>query len=546
MRKSNNICPICRLERIFSKPSKVTNIYNNAQYGNKVALTPPMGWSSWNTFKNRIDQELIYESAVALKEKGLLDAGYQYINIDDNWVSPLRDKNGDLQGDLTTFSEGIPSLVKKVNELGIKLGIYSSNGTETCEDLPASLYHEREDALTFARWGIEYFKYDFCHNVPISSYAPLVYAVEVVKRGEREGQFVLCKEARLEGFARFMTCKALDGGQFVSGLDRNEGAMVFDNLSVDDAGEYVLTVHIFKKGQYRKALMAQINDAETYMIDFPSQKHYNVTAKFQVPVQLKKGVNKVRLFNPIGSLADSAMLQYQNMGKQLMLASKQVAEENHTTEKPIVFSICEWGLRQPYKWGATAGNLWRTTPDIRPVWSWIMVIYLRNVRLYKHAQIGAWNDPDMLEVGNGNLTYDENVSHFSLWCMMASPLILGNDIRKITQNVLDIVTNKNLIAINQDKLGIQAKRIISGKTDVLVKPLADGSTAVCVLNRANRKKKYQLKLSDIYKDEYAQLKKASSYEVVNQWSDERVEVADKIEMTLNPHGCTVYKISPKK
>ncbi len=546
MRKANNICPICRLKRIFSKPSKVTDIYNKAQYSNNVALTPPMGWSSWNTFKNRIDQELIYESAVALKEKGLLDAGYKYINIDDNWVSPLRDEKGNLQGDLVTFSEGIPALVKKVNDLGVKLGIYSSNGTETCEDLPASLFHEREDALTFARWGIEYFKYDFCHNVPISNYAPLVYAIEIVKKGERQGQFILCKEARLEGFAKFMPCKDLPNGQFVSGLDRNEGAMVFDNIDISAEGEYILTVHIHKKGEYRKALMAQVNNAENYMIDFPSQKHYNVTAKFQIFVKLKKGINKIRLFNPIGSLADSAMLQYQNMGKQLQLASKQVAQENKTEEKPIVFSICEWGLRQPYKWGATAGNLWRTTPDIRPVWSWIMVIYLRNVRLNKYAKVGAWNDPDMLEVGNGNLTYDENVSHFSLWCMMASPLILGNDIRKITQNVLDIVTNKNLIAINQDVLGIQAKRIIAGSVDVLVKPLSDGSTSVCVLNRSNRKKKYQLKLSDVYQEAYSQLGKATSYEIVDQWSDERTESAEKIEMQLNPHGSKVYKIIPKK
>ena len=133
------------------------------------------------------------------------------------------------------------------------------------------------------------------------------------------------------------------------------------------------------------------------------------------------------------------MLQYQNMGKQLQYATKKVAEDTNSKEKPIVFSICEWGWNRPYKWGGTAGNLWRTTPDIRPEWLWMInYMYRHNVKLDKYASVGHWNDPDMLEVGNGKLTYDENVAHFSLWCMMASPLILGNDLRSITPEVLSI------------------------------------------------------------------------------------------------------------
>ena len=123
------------------------------KYSNGTALTPPMGWSSWNTFRNRIDEKLILETAEAMKASGLADAGYQYVNLDDCWQSSMRDENGRLQGDFANFPSGIPALVKSINELGLKLGIYSSNGSLTCEDLPASLGNEAIDADTFAEWN---------------------------------------------------------------------------------------------------------------------------------------------------------------------------------------------------------------------------------------------------------------------------------------------------------------------------------------------------------------------------------------------------------
>ena len=286
--------------------------------------------------------------------------------------------------------------------------------------------------------------------------------------------------------------------------------------------------------------MAKVNDGEVYMIDFPSQKHWNNTARFQVPVLLQKGENKIRLFNPIGNRADSAMLQYQNMGKQLRNATKKVAIDTNSPEKPIVFSLCEWGWNMPYKWGSTAGNLWRTTPDIRPDWLWMInYMYRHNVKLDKYASIGHWNDPDMLEVGNGNLTYDENVAHFSLWCMMASPLILGNDLRKITPEVLSSVTNKNLIAVNQDPLGIQCRRIKKGRVDTLLKPLADGSFALCFFNKAggNRTTSCSLKALEAYG-----LPFSTEYKVIDLWSNEEQTIADKLTTKLNRHSVKVYKI----
>lgn len=534
--KRNGMCPICFVKRFFNVPSKVSEVYPADFYCNGAALTPPMGWSSWNTFRNRIDENLIYDTAVAMKEKGLVDAGYHFVNIDDNWVDNARDDEGRIQADKLTFPNGIPALVEKVNAMGISLGVYSSNGTATCEDLTASLYHEWTDAYTFAKWGVEYFKYDFCHNIPLSEYAPLVYAVTISKNGI--GRTYDCKEAELSGLARYMKKKGFDG-KYVSGLDRREGAMAFDNIEVEEDGVYNVTVHIVKHGQYEKCLMLEANGSEREVLIFPSQKRFNMTAKFTVSMRLKKGKNTLKLFNPIGTRADSAMLQYVNMGRQLKKATAKVAQDAGKPEKPITFSICEWGFNQPYKWGRYAGNLWRTTPDIRPIWPWIKILYNHTVKLYKYAGVGGWNDPDMLEVGNGKLTFEQNRSHFALWCMMCAPLILGNDLRNISDDVLKIVKNPDLIAINQDALGVPAKRVVKGTVDVLVKPLADGSVAVCAFNKGG-KKKYNLNLKKVLSDEYARCKKTENFVATNLWDKSETTTNGVISVSVNKHDSAVF------
>lgn len=534
--KRNGMCPICFVKRFFNVPSKVSEVYPADFYDNGAALTPPMGWSSWNTFRNRIDENLIYDTAVATKEKGLVDAGYHFVNIDDNWVDNARDDEGRIQADKLTFPNGIPALVEKVNAMGISLGVYSSNGTATCEDLTASLYHEWTDAYTFAKWGVEYFKYDFCHNIPLSEYAPLVYAVTISKNGI--GRTYDCKEAELSGLARYMKKKGFDG-KYVSGLDRREGAMTFDKIEVEEDGVYNVTVHIVKHGQYEKCLMLEANGSEREVLIFPSQKRFNMTAKFTVSMHLKKGKNTLKLFNPIGTRADSAMLQYVNMGRQLKKATEKVARDAGKPEKPITFSICEWGFNQPYKWGRYAGNLWRTTPDIRPIWPWIKILYNHTVKLYKYAGVGGWNDPDMLEVGNGKLTFEQNRSHFALWCMMCAPLILGNDLRNISDDVLKIVKNPDLIAINQDALGVPAKRVVKGTVDVLVKPLADGSVAVCAFNKGG-KKKYNLNLKKVLSDEYARCKKTENFVATNLWDKSETTTNGVLSVSVNKHDSAVF------
>lgn len=539
--KRNGMCPICYLRKLFVKHPQTSENPTFEDYDNGAPLTPPMGWSSWNTFRNRINEKLILDTAHAMKESGLVDAGYTYINLDDNWQSSMRDENGDLQGDLETFPHGIEWLVQQVNGLGLKLGAYTSNGTLTCEDLPASLGREKSDAYTLAKWGIEYFKYDFCHNIPISKYAPLVYSISISKFDGQPTHYSV-HNAVLHGLARFMSDSSLPTGSYVSGLDGNYGDITFNAVEADSEGEYVLTVNIKKHGQYEKYLIVQVNDGEEYEIHFPPQKKPNKTARFQTVVHLKEGKNKIKLYNPVTSKADSEMYQYRRMGIALKEATAKVARENNMQEKPIRYSICEWGFGKPYKWGAKAGNLWRTTPDIRPWWFWIKMIYNHTVKLYKYSGPGHFNDPDMLEVGNGKLSYNQNISHFSLWCMMNAPLILGNDLRKMNDQVKSIVTNKNLIAINQDPLCKQAKRIKKGFVDILAKPLEGGRTAICFFNKSCHSAKSTLNLNKLCDDKYVALKKQNKYHVIDQWSGDTFEVATKFNIKLEKHQSKVFII----
>ena len=500
MQKRNKMCPFCYIRRMFApvvEQEKTRPVYDNG-----VGSTPLMGWSSWNTFRNRIDHDLIIATARAMKDSGLYDAGYRYVNLDDNWHSNMRDENGEWQGDFTRFPDGIPALIEELNGMGFKVGLYSSNGTLTCEDLPASLGRERDDARTLAKWGAEYFKYDFCHNIPVPRYAPLVYAVEVAPLGSGKAAEYQVSNAVLKGLARRMKCAELPGGQYVSGLDAGKGSIVFDNIVADADGEYALTVCIKKYGRYEKYLGVTVNGEECEGIMFPPQKKYNLTARFQTVVRLKQGRNVVELGNPVANARDSAAIQYRKMSRCLKAAVAERAAERGEAPKPILFSICEWGFRKPWLWGASAGNMWRTTPDIRPWWFWIKTIYSRNVKLWKYAFPGHFNDPDMLEVGNGKLTYHQNLSHFALWCMMSAPLVLGNDLRKISKPVLDMVTNRDLIAIDQDALGKQAKRIKSGLVDVLAKPLADGGVAVCLFNKSKLTQKRRLDVAKLAHDDY--------------------------------------------
>lgn len=545
--KEKTFCPLCSAKKLIS--ALTLSQRAESEYASGVALTPPMGWSSWNLFRHKISEELIKQIADAMKDSGLADAGYVYVNIDDCWQASTRDSEGKLQWDRITFPSGIKALAEYVNERGIKLGIYSSNGTHTCEDYPASLLHERIDAETFAEWGIEYFKYDFCHNVPIPSIAPWVFAVSFAKEGTGEvfARFT-SQDVALKGLARLVPDEKIEPGYYIDGVDAGAGSFSLD-VDAKEAGEYILNLDIRKDARKEKFIMAKINGKQEYHIYCASRKNWTPEGKLQIIVHLDKGNNTVEFSNPVGSKMDSAAIQYKLMGRELKRATKKFAEENGVPEKPIVFSICEWGFNRPWRWGAEAGNLWRTTPDIRASWGSVIGIYEHNVRLAKFACKGGWNDPDMLEVGNGDLTFEENKAHFSLWCMMAAPLILGNDVRKFIKEdgtvdteskVYQILTNKEMIAINQDSLGVQCRRIKAGLVDVLVKPLEGSKVAVCVLNKGSKPAGATVSIEKLTNLGFLNLPKKSGYTVHDVWENSYAENATEIVAVAEKHGVKVY------
>jgi alpha-galactosidase len=319
-----------------------------AQKFQKLALTPPMGWNSWNRFACNVDERMIRETADAMVSSGMKEAGYRYVIIDDCWHGE-RDSLGFIRADPRRFPSGMRALADYVHDRGLRFGLYSCAGSATCGGKPGSRGHEFQDARTYAEWGVDYLKYDWCNTAGM---------------------------------------------------------------------------------------------------------------------------------NAVGA--------YMTMRDALYAAGR-----------PVVFSICEWGDNKPWEWGKDVGHLWRTTGDITAcfdcevnhgTWSSWGVMKIADMRkgIRQYAGPGHWNDPDMLEVGNG-MSANEDRAHFSLWCMMAAPLIAGNDLRTMAAATLEILANREVIDIDQDSLGVQGFRYNDNErgVEVWAKPLVRGAWAVCFLNRSS-------------------------------------------------------------
>jgi alpha-galactosidase len=381
--------------------------------GDKLALTPPMGWNSWNTFASGISEQLIKDMADKMVSSGMRDLGYQYVNLDDFWQMAERGQDGRIQINKDKFPNGIKAVADYVHARGLKLGVYSDAADKTCGGVAGSLGFEEQDAADFASWGVDLLKYDYCR-------AP--------------------------------------------------------------------------------------------------------------------------------NNADTAKLRYTKMYNAL-----------RKTGRSIVFSICEWGVRKPWDWAAAAGgSSWRTTGDIYDVWDiqstkdlrGVIQITDKNLALAKYAGPGHWNDADMLIVGiygKGKATSgkpeatgctdEEYRAHMSLWCLMASPLICGNDLRAMNAFTQSTLLNPEIIAINQDRLGKQATVLRTHKNVQIITKQLDGNTwAVGLFNRG-------IQPSDVTNFEFAELGLQSNVQVRDVWSHQNVKTNGKnLQETVLPHQCKVYVV----
>ncbi|HEV8407430.1 MAG TPA: glycoside hydrolase family 27 protein [Sphingomicrobium sp.] len=368
---------------------------------NGLALTPPMGWNSWNKFACNVNETVVRDTADALVSSGMRDAGYKYVVVDDCWAGP-RDLDGFITADTQRFPSGIKALADYVHSRGLKFGIYSDAGRLTCGGRPGSEGHEYQDALTYARWGVDYLKYDWCST------------------GDRNAQ-------------------------------------------------------------------------EAYAV---------------------------------------------------------MADALRQSGRPIVFSMCEWGTAKPWLWAKNTGNLWRTTGDIWDSFdrndqahSWahpVTNIVDLNEPLWPYAGPGHWNDADMLEVGNGGMTPVEYRSHFSLWAMMASPLMAGNDIAHMEPSTRSILLNKEVIGVDQDPLGIQGHRVWKdGGSEIWIKPLAGGAKAVLLFNRADEPATISVTADQLGwpASVRAKVRDLWAHKDLRPWTG-------AMSASVEPHGIAMFRIGP--
>lgn len=326
----------------------------------QVALTPPMGWNTYNCFGGRINEAKVMAIADAMVKSGMKAAGYQYIVLDDGWMTGKRDGQGHIIVDSAKFPRGIKAVADYVHSLGLKFGLYSSPGRYTCMRLMGSLGHEQEDADDYAAWGVDFLKYDWC-RYPDGTFA---------------GALATPRDDCRAAFALMQRC-------------------------LEKAG------------------------------------------------------------------------------------------------RPMVYSVhdkCTDSSEQgALPWVKTIANMQRTGRDIRNNWGLMIYCLETTADLWPYAGPGFWNDPDMLEVGNDHHLYKkqpgmsltEYRTHFSMWCMVAAPLIAGNDLRNMKPEILKILTNREVIAIDQDPLGKQGRRVREdGDLEIWTKELSGGRTAVALLNKS--------------------------------------------------------------
>lgn len=554
---------------------------NEIVLNKKKQRLPAMGWNSWNAFGSQNTEELTKAMAAALVELGLADMGYRYVVLDDGCYRSER-VAGRLCNEPVKFPSGFRALSDEIHSKGLKFGMYNDVGTNLCAGAAVGTCgHEATDAASYMEWGIDFLKVDNCYypwdNATFSDAANARYVFAPNIQG-----------IRIEGEGYVQSLSAIEDGilsgkggrktkDYVTGLGTCDGTGPETSPSGEQSSELRFCLTIPKDGVYDISVTYATGEAEGvgewlqlatgegeqtrlwYDAFLPKTKTAETFCESEgIRVQLKEGEHWLRLMNH--RRQENTLDSYATLLKCLNEANP---------EHEILFSICEWGKTQPHKWGYKVGDSWRILNDItfqvgadgdpgRGAWSddytaSVTSQYNKAVIMDEYAGLTkGWNDPDMLMIGMNGLTQTMNRTHFTMWCMMNAPLMLGLDLRRMTKQdaLWNIIANQDLIDLNQDALGIQAKRVYCSlcsehpdttyirenhRLDILAKPLCDGGMAISFLN-ISEYPSAKAQVTAAVLCEFLghkmvnenQFLNSRSYRVKNLWSK---------EITINHNGC---------
>lgn len=562
---------------------------------------PIMGWNSWNAFGSSNTEVLTKAMAEAMIDLGLADLGYKYIVLDDGCYQGKR-VNGGLANDPIKFPSGFKALADYLHSRGFKFGMYNDIGTHLCAgSAVGTCGYEDVDTQNYIEWGIDFLKVDNCYylwdNATFSDsenlkyvYAPKIRSITIAGNGFYETLNAVIHGNLLGQGA----VKSKDDYVFKIGtLDgTNVGVSPIGDLwselefrvVVPITGQYNVTVNYASGAEVGVGAWLQVAvgsvDQETRYFDglLPATERPDTFQNSPViPVTLTEGENIIRLMNH--RRQENLLNAYATL-----LAGFNNADPNHD----VVLAICEWGKTQPHNWAYKVGNSWRILNDITfqvgsdgypgvAAWSSsdtasITSQYNKAVIMDEFAGLDrGWNDPDMLVIGMDGLTLTMNKTHMTMWCMLNAPLMLGLDLRRLTKGdpLWQIIANKELIAINQDPLGIQAKRIYcsiekqnpdtvyvtdNNRVDILAKPLANGDIALSFINLSDTKNTTEQAV-DVERIlnyighkmvDAATFANAGSYSITDLWTGSlSINTSGVFAVTeLEPHDNLTIRVSP--
>jgi alpha-galactosidase len=497
--------------------------------GKKQGRLPAMGWNSWNAFGSKNNEILTKAMADLIVDLGLADLGYEYVVLDDGCYKSER-VNGLLSNETMKFSNGFRALSDYIHSKGLKFGMYNDIGTNLCAgSAVGTCGYEDVDTKSYIDWGVDFLKVDNCYylwdNATFSdttntkyTYAPNIRSITVSGEGLK-----ITLSAFKDGVL-FGQGASKNSGNYVSNIGTFDGTNVgvtpvgdcwselAFTVNAPAAGEYAISVNYASGEQVGTGRWLQLAvghaDNETRYFDnllAATESTTHFTDSQEIVASLNEGENIIRLMNH--RRQENTLNSY-----AALLDGLNKADSEHD----VVLSICEWGKTQPHNWGYKVGDSWRILNDITfsvgsdgnpgsAAWSSnntasITSQYNKAVIIDEFAGLGrGWNDPDMLVIGMNGITNTMSKTHMTMWCMMNAPLMLGIDLRRVTKGdeLWHIIANKDVITLNQDALGIQAKRIYcsidntnpdtayvtnNNRVDILAKPLGSGAIALSFIN----------------------------------------------------------------